>query len=358
VEKRDIHQTHLAPEKPGDLVLNIDASLGEGGGQILRTALACALCQGRPFHMFNIRAARKKPGMRPQHLAAVTAARALADAKVEGAEIDSRELTFCPGGKVKGGSFRLDIGTAGSTTLVAQTILPALLTAPGPSELILEGGTHNPQAPSFDFLSEAFLPLLNCMGPTVNAKLKRPGFYPAGGGLVRITIQPVTKLHSLDLERRGAILDIQAVAMLSRLPEHIGKRELKVIRNELDLDSDRLHLRRITTARGPGNVVSVLIRTEQVTEVFTGFGRRGVPAETVAAEVVKQVKRYLDARVPVGKHLADQLLLPLALVGKGCFVSLRPSRHSLTNMEILRQFLAVNFATQELGRDRWRIGLD
>lgn len=339
-------------------MLNIDGSLGEGGGQILRTALACALCQGKPFHMVNIRAARKNPGMRPQHLAAVTAARELADARVEGAEIDSHELTFCPREKVKGGSFRLDIGTAGSTTLVAQTILPALLTAPGPSKLILEGGTHNPQAPSFDFLSEAFLPLLNRMGPTANAKLKRPGFYPAGGGLVHIAIQPVKKLHPIDLEQRGAILDTQAVAMLSQLPDHIGQRELKVIHNELGLDSDRLLLKRITAAKGPGNVVSVFVLARQITEVFTSFGQRGVPAETVATGVVKQVKRYLDAKVPIGEHLADQLLLPLALARKGCFVSLQPSRHSMTNMEVLRQFLGVSFSIQELGRDRWRIVLD
>ncbi|MGE0080953.1 MAG: RNA 3'-terminal phosphate cyclase [Thiohalomonadaceae bacterium] len=333
--------------------LTIDGAFGEGGGQILRSALALSLCLGRPFRIVNIRRARRRPGLRPQHLAAVKAATAVGEAEVSGAGIGSAELSFRPRA-LRTGEFHFSTGTAGSTTLVLQTVLPALLTGGAPSELVLEGGTHNPLAPPFDFFSEAFVPLLNRMGPHIEVRMERPGFYPAGGGVVRVHATPAARLQPLQLLERGKVLTMDARALTAHLPEHIALRELKVVGAALGLPADRLEA--ITAdAPGPGNAVMVRVRSEHVTEVFTGFGERGVPAEKVASGVVRQVQRYLSAGVPVGEHLADQLLLPLALAGGGAFETLRPSLHLRTNAEVLHWFLGTEVTLQELGPDRWRV---
>src|SRR6476620_518674 len=166
-------------------VITIDGSVGEGGGQIIRNSLALSLVTGQPFRIVNIRAGRKKPGLLRQHLTAVQAANQIGDAAVDGAEMGSGEVVFRPEG-IRAGDYRFAIGTAGSTTLVLQTILPALILAGAPSHLTLEGGTHNPLAPPFDFLAQTFLPHLARFGPTVTATLARPGFFPAGGGRLEI----------------------------------------------------------------------------------------------------------------------------------------------------------------------------
>lgn len=337
-------------------LLQIDGSTGEGGGQILRTALALSVCLGRPFRMFNIRAARANPGLQPQHLAAVRAAAAIAQAEIEGDTKDSRSLRFTPT-RVKPGDYVFSVGTAGSTSLVLQTVLPALMLADAPSQLILEGGTHNPMAPPFDFLHYAFLPLLNRMGPTIHATLERPGFAPKGGGRVRVDIQPAAKLQVLEIPARGAVRSQRAEVLLAHLPEHIAQRELAVLKQGLGLEDHQLSLRKMDEAYGPGNAVNVIIDSEHVCECFSAFGQRGVPAETVANEVVHEVRHYLQAGVPVGRHLADQLLLPLALAGRGSFVTTEPSRHAQTNMEIIHAFTGLAIRTEEVGRDVWSISV-
>jgi RNA 3'-terminal phosphate cyclase (ATP) len=335
-------------------MLTIDGSLGEGGGQILRTSLALSLCLKSPFRIINIRSGRKKPGLRHQHLAAVKAAAAIGEAKVEGAVIKSPELTFIPQGIVPKG-YKFDIGTAGSTTLVLQTVLPALLTAKGSSDLDLQGGTHNPFAPPFDFLNLAFLPLINRMGPKVTAQLERPGFYPAGGGRMQIHIEPAAYLEPLFLQNRGEVLEKQAWAMVANLPESIAQRELKFIGTELGLSQQNLEVRRSTSAKGPGNIVTAVVKSQQITEVFTGFGERGLRAEKVAEKVVNSVRRYLQAGVPVGKYLADQLLLPLALAGGGEYLTLKPSLHTTTNITVIEKFMDLKIGCEEIKPDIWRI---
>ena len=185
-------------------MLTIDGSLGEGGGQILRSSLALSLVTGKPFVIENIRANRKKPGLMRQHLSAVRAAAEVSQARVEGAELGSTRLTFCPG-TVRAGDYAFDVGSAGSATLVLQTVLPALLLAEGESNLTLRGGTHNPMAPPFDFLAKSYLPLVNRLGPTVEARLVRPGFYPVGRGEFSVRIQPARQLGRLELTDRGEI---------------------------------------------------------------------------------------------------------------------------------------------------------
>lgn len=335
-------------------LIYIDGSIGEGGGQILRTALGLSMVTGQPFHMDKIRAGRAKPGLLRQHLTAVNAAAAISDADVKGAAIGSRSLTFSPR-KIKPGEYTFSIGSAGSTTLVLQTVLPALLTADGPSSLTLEGGTHNPHAPPLDFLEKAFLPLVNRMGPNVNVALERAGFYPAGGGRFFVNIVPSKKLMPLHLPERGAINRRTAKAVIAALPGDIAKRELKRVEKMLGWSGEQLQIRQLQNEWGPGNILTLEIESEHVTEVFTGFGMKEVTAESVAEEAVRPLRKYLAAGVPVGEYLADQLLLPLALSGEGSFMTTSPSPHTKTNLEVIGQFLATPITMREVSRDAWRV---
>lgn len=344
-----------APRSGGKTdMITIDGSFGEGGGQILRTSLALSLVTGKPFGMENIRAKRKKPGLLRQHLTAVNAAVEVGKARVTGNFLGSLRLTFEPR-TVQAGSYHYAIGTAGSATLVLQTLLPALLTADGASELVLEGGTHNPYAPPFDFLAKAFLPIINRMGPGVTARLERPGFYPAGGGKFTITIEPSKTLSRVDLMERGEILKHGAVGIVSQLSRKIAETELAVLRAKLSWGSECFRVEDVSSPRGPGNILMVVIESQRVTEVFTGFGERGVPADRVALSTFEQVHEYLSAGVPVGRHLADQVMIPMALAGGGKFRTLSPTRHSTTNIEILKKFLAVDVTVTAIDRPSWVI---
>jgi RNA 3'-terminal phosphate cyclase (ATP) len=322
-------------------VLTIDGATGEGGGQVLRTALALSLATGTAFRITDIRAGRKRPGLMRQHLTAVNAAAEVGSATAEGAALGSTELVFRPG-RVAPGTYRFSVGTAGSTTLVLQTVLPALVLAEGPSRLVLEGGTHNPMAPPFEFLERAFLPLLGRMGATVVAELERPGFYPAGGGRFQVRVEPAPgKLERLDLLERGEILARRATAAVAHLPLEIAWRELRVVEQGLNWDRSCLRAQEVEHSAGPGNVLLLEIESEQVTEVFASFGQKGVQAEKVASEAVAEARAYLAAGVPVGRHLADQLLVPMALAGGGSFRTLPLSRHATTQIELVEKFLPV-----------------
>jgi RNA 3'-terminal phosphate cyclase (ATP) len=263
----------------------IDGSSGEGGGQIVRTALSLSLLTGQPVRIENMRAGRAKPGLMRQHLTAVEAAAKVGRAQVEGASVGSKSLTFTPG-EVSAGDFSFAVGTAGSATLVLQTVLPALLTAGGPSRLTLEGGTHNPLAPPFDFLQRSFLPLLAAMGPWLEAKLERPGFYPAGGGRFTVEISPAASLAPLELLERGEIVGRRARALIAHLPESIAQRELQLVRDKLGWEQGWLSSEKVEGSTGPGNVLMLEATSAAVTEVVTGFGERGVPAEQVADRAV------------------------------------------------------------------------
>jgi RNA 3'-terminal phosphate cyclase (ATP) len=334
----------------------IDGSQGEGGGQILRSALALSLVTRKPFRIENIRARRKKPGLMRQHLTAVNAAVEVGTAHVSGNTIGSRELTFAPTALCSG-DYHFAVGTAGSCTLVLQTVLPALILADGPSELLLEGGTHNPAAPPFDFLVGAFLPLLNRMGQSIMASLERPGFYPAGGGRMRVKVTPSRPLVPLHLLQRGSMVTQTARATVARLPRSIAEREIAVVRERLAWGDDCLSVRETPDSSGPGNVLVLAVASEHVTEIFTGFGEMGVSAETVAGRTVKEVREYLDSGVPVGRHLADQLLLPMALAGGGAFCTLSPTAHTITNIEVLRLFLDVDVKVEQQDEEVWEISV-
>lgn len=326
----------------------IDGSTGEGGGQILRSALALSLVTGQSFRVEKIRAGRQKPGLLRQHLTAVNAAAQIGSATVAGASLGSQTLTFEPG-KIIPGDYTFAVGTAGSATLVLQTVLPALLTGSKPSRLVLEGGTHNPFAPPFDFLQKTFLPVINRMGPRVSATLERYGFYPAGGGRFSVVIEPAARLAPIELTERGIVKRRLARAVYSAIPRNIAERELMVIAEKMGWADESLQAESVANSVCPGNVLLVELESDGLTEVFTGFGERGVLAERVAGKVVDELREYLVSNAPVGEHLADQLLLPMALAGGGSFRTLKISRHAQTNIEIIGKFLPVGFNIQDVG---------
>jgi RNA 3'-terminal phosphate cyclase (ATP) len=318
-------------------LITIDGSRGEGGGQVLRSALTMSLITGRPLRMINIRAKRKKPGLMRQHLTAVQAAAAIGMAEIEGAGPGSQTLLFQPQ-TIRGGDYRFAIGTAGSCTLVLQTVLPALLAAGVEARLNLSGGTHNPMAPPADFLQHAYLPLLREMGAEIDISLSRYGFYPAGGGELELKLAAGNPLQPLHLTQRGALCQTGAEALIASLPMHIAERELETVRRTLGWDQSQLQLRGLNNSQGPGNALVATIKHEHVTEVFTAFGEKGISAEKVAGRLCRQIKAYMQSNVPVGPHLADQLLLPLAIAG-GEFTTAKPTQHTLTNLETINTFL-------------------
>lgn len=337
-----------------ETMIEIDGAQGEGGGQVLRSALSLAMVTGRPLRIENIRAGRQRPGLLRQHLTALRAAQDISGAKVTGGELGSNALTFEPG-DVTGGDYAFAVGTAGSATLVAQTVLPALMLAGQPSQVRFEGGTHNPQAPPFEFLERCYLPLLRRMGVGVAAQLHRPGFYPAGGGRFSLEITPAKRLAPIELLSRGARNSNRAEAVVSNLPRDIAARELAVIAGRLRWPEDALHISEETRSPGPGNVVMLTLEFEQVTELFTGFGALGVSAEAVATRALQDLQRFVKRTAAVGPHLADQLLLPLALAGGGRFTTVKPSRHARTNIEVIRRFLPVEIDCDERGEGVWQI---
>src|SRR5512139_13261 len=213
-------------------MLTIDGSYREGGGQILRTALTLSLAMRAPFRIEKIRAGRKRPGLLRQHLTAVLAAARVSSAEVRGAEINSSELTFAPQ-EVMPGDYQFSIGTAGSTMLVLQSVLPVLMLADGASTLTLEGGTYNPAAPPYDYVERVYLPLLQHMGARVRSGLISAGFFPAGGGVVKISIDPPAELRAVDLRQRGRIVRCSARGIVSNLPLSIAERELAVVERQL-----------------------------------------------------------------------------------------------------------------------------
>lgn len=322
-------------------MIELDGAAGEGGGQILRSALALSMITGQPFRIRDIRANRAKPGLMRQHLVAVQAAAQVSGARVNGAELGSSELSFTPG-PVVDGDYHFAIGSAGSCTLVLQTIVPALLFAPQPSTIRITGGTHNMMAPPVQFLQQTYLPLLARMGAEVGLELKRYGFYPAGGGEVLATVRPWRELRRLALMERGAYIGGRADALVAGLAPQVGMRELDCIGEAMEWGREQLHLQRLPAEQGPGNAVLIRLDYEHVTEVCVGFGAKAVRAEAVAQEAIMQAKAYLASDAVADEHLADQLLLPMALAGGGRFTATTVSMHTETNAALFGKFLPVD----------------
>lgn len=327
-------------------MITIDGSEGEGGGQVLRSSLSLSLVTGQPFRIENIRAKRDRPGVMRQHVTAVEAACAIGGTDCEELQVGASALTFTPG-KVKPGEHHFAVGTAGSTSLVLQTVLPPLMLADAPSRLVLEGGTHNIYAPPFDFLDRVFLPILNRMGPRISARLVRPGFYPAGGGRIEVDIEPCKSLSRIDLLDRGALLGIEARAIVAALPGEVAARELAAARKVLGWPEEAHRIEQLPDRVGPGNILMLEARFEHATELVSGFGQLGVRAETIGEKAAKRMAGYLACDAVAGPYLQDQLLLPMALAGGGRFTTVKPSQHSRTGAAVIARFLDVAVAFEE-----------
>lgn len=331
-------------------MIEIDGSVGEGGGQILRTSLALSMCTGQPFTLTKIRAGRAKPGLMRQHLTCVNAAAEVCGAEVQGAELNSQCLVFTPG-PVRAGDYVFNVGTAGSCTLVLQTVWPALMLADAPSRLKLGGGTHNPMAPPFHFLELAYAPLLAKLGAKADLALRRLGFYPAGGGEIDATIWPAKdSLQPFDLNDRGAKLESYAECFAPALPRSVARRELEQLGTSLGWANSQLREAACRQNEGPGNALLATLVYEHVTEVFTAFGEKGVSSEQVARDVVREVRAYQVNGAALGPHLADQWLLPLALSlwlrgGQASYTCSELTPHATTNVDVIENFLPVKFST-------------
>lgn len=338
----------------------IDGAQGEGGGQVLRTALTLSMLTGQAFELVNIRAKREKPGLLRQHLTAVLAAQKICAANIDGVELGSDHIRFSPG-EVKPGDYHFAIGSAGSTVLVCQTLLPVLGLARACSMVTFEGGTHNGMSPSLCFLEQSYLPVLQHMGLDCQVKRERLGFYPAGGGKWQIAIKPATHFVPINLLQSGSLFAEQSEncelnALISRLPETIGQREITTAKTLLGWHQIKESVAMVN-AFGPGNSFQVKVIGGQYTHLFEVVGEWGLAAERVAKRCVGQAKKFLHSQAAVEEHLADQLLLPMALVGSGCYTTTRPSQHTMTNIAVIKRFMDINIVVEQQDDVCWQITL-
>lgn len=334
-------------------LLQIDGT--EGGGQMLRTALTLAMVTGQPFRMTNIRGKRKKPGLMRQHLTCVKAACEVSGGTADGAEIGSTEIVF-RAGELRGSSYEFAIGTAGSTTLLLQTLLPALLFADAPSTLRLEGGTHNPMAPPFDFIEKIYLSALRRMGVEADVSLIETGFAPAGGGIIECRIQPCTKLSRVDLHDRGEQKSMTLTTIIRNLNPDIAERMNKAAIKQQPCGDSRIEVHE----PGPGRGVCCLYVAvfENSAEMASACGEIGMTADRIGLRVGKSVKHFLSSNAAVGRYLADQLLLPIALAGGGSFTTMIPDDHVLTNLAVIEKFLPLKSSLEDLDRGLRKISLE
>jgi len=329
-------------------MLEIDGAHGEGGGQLLRTALALSVVTGRVTHVYNIRARRNKPGLAPQHLAAARALATLCGAKVEGLALRSREISVTPG-SVRGGQYRVEVGTAGSVTLVLQALLPVMIAAAQDFELSVTGGTDVPAAPPADYLREVLLTHLECMGAQVAATIVRRGYYPAGGGEVALQVRPA-RLQPSRIEAAGALGRVDGLAHVARLPAHIAARMRNAVVSQLSMHAGaalRIEERVISDDQAAGTGGAVVAWASCAHSVL-GAGRvakRGKRAEDLGGAVGDELRADLESGAGVDMHAADQLLVYLALAGGGSFSTRALSSHAQTAIWLIEQFLPVRFAT-------------
>jgi len=331
----------------GDLV-RIDGSEGEGGGQMLRTALALSMVTGRPFEIANIRAGREKPGLRPQHLACVKAGAKVCSASVEGAVLGSRSLRFEPG-PVKPGTYDFEIKTAGSTSLVLHTLYLPLALAPSRSVVTITGGTHVPFSPSFHYLLHQWAPLMRRIGLDAELTLNRAGYYPEGGGEVRAKVLPSPALRPLVLGPRGRLVRLEGVSAVGGLPRSIADRQRNQSLARLDEEglAAGIEVHEVPSA-GKGTFLLLLSAYEGGGRAcHDALGALGKRAEKVADEACDGLLAFLRTQGAVDAHAADQLLLPLALAsGESSFPVPAVTSHLVTNAQVIQRFVAARVAIE------------
>ncbi len=329
-----------------DKLLTLDGSYGEGGGQILRSALSLAAISGTPVRLIHIRAGRKRPGLRPQHLTAVRAAAALCDARLEGDMLGSQTLTFVPRSAPRAGRYTFDVaeaaqgGSAGAVALILQTVLLPLALADGSSEVTLRGGTAVPMSPPIPYLERVYLPVLAEMGVEARILRHRWGFYPRGGGEVVVRIEGGARLRPLHLTERGELKRIEGIAFVAGLPSHIPQRMCDRARAVLrGLGVPVKVVPTHVSARGVGAGIFLTAHYAQAAAGFVALGRRGLPSERVAEMACKPLMAHLRSGAVADPWLGDQLVLPFALAEGPSHITLsRVTRHLLTNVWVARQF--------------------
>jgi RNA 3'-terminal phosphate cyclase (ATP) len=328
-------------------MIEIDGSFGEGGGQILRTSLSLSCLLNKPFHLFNIRKGRKKPGLMPQHLMGIRSLKLISNAKVKGDSEGSTELSFEPG-EVKAGDYFFDIGTAGSTSLLLQAILPALIFAKIRSSLTLKGGTHVPFSPPFHYITRVFIPMLNKLGVGVRATIESYGFYPKGGGKVNVEITPSEVIKGMNFLERGEIKKVTGISGVGNLPISIAERQrdatLKIfssigIKAEIEILS--------VPTPGQGTFIFLEVLTDNCIAGFSSLGERGKKAELVGEEAAKNLLDYYSTSACLDHHLSDQIVLYLAIAqDESSLTTSEISNHLLTNLWVMDKFLNVQYVIE------------
>ena len=338
----------------------IDGSQGEGGGQVLRSALTMSILTKQPIEIVNIRAKRRKPGLLRQHLTSVLAAQAICGATTEGVELGAGRIRFSPG-EVVPGDYHFAIGTAGSTVLVCQTILPVLALSNARSSVTFEGGTHNGKSPSLCFFEQSYLPLMQLMGMRCEVERIALGFYPAGGGKWKITIEPTKDLGEVALTTAASNFaatpeNCQLHALISQLPLSIGEREVKTATDILNWDAAEGTVTEVDSP-GPGNSFQLKIKSNTHTSVFEVVGEMGVSAERVAKRCAGRVRKFVHSQTAVEEQLADQLLIPMTIAGGGSYTTTKPTLHTATNIDVIKQFIDIEITTEQLSDVCWKITL-
>ena len=343
-------------------MISIDGSKGEGGGQVLRTSLSLSAITGLPFHIKKIRANRSKPGLRPQHLTAVRAVAAVCNASLEGDDLDSTSLVFEPGTSPRGGSFRFDVTeatpsgqSAGSVTLILQAMLWPLLFADRPSEITLRGGTFVPFSPPYHYISEVARPAFARFGACFEPSLVAWGWMNEGGGEMKVGVEPVDRLTGVDFQTYTDH-QVEGIGAVTNLPSHIPHR---MARRAYNMLRDAGVAANIQPVREKGLGPGAGIVLWMLQGGFSSLGRKGLPADKVAEAAVADLMSFIDNGAAVDHHLADQLLVPMALAhGRSTFTTDHLTRHTMTNIALLRQWLNVRIAVQGVLDQAGKITID
>jgi RNA 3'-terminal phosphate cyclase (ATP) len=329
--------------------VQIDGSYGEGGGQIIRTSLSLAAMTGRPLVLYNVRARRSRPGLQPQHLTAVRAAAALCGARLDAAAVGSTSFAFTPQAAPQAGGHRFDIGTAGATTLVLQTVLVPLALAGADSHVTVTGGTHVPHAPPAEYLEAVYIPALRRAGMDVRFQYPSAGFFPRGGGQVEIDIRSPTPHEPLSLVERGKLQSLRAFIVTSGLPEHVGERGEAAVEKWMKGVGRKIRIeRRDRPSHGPGAAVVLAAECEGGLGGFVSIGERGKPMEKVAEEACEEFMNWWKSGAACDEHLADQLVLPMALAkGESRWTASQVTEHLRTVLWVTQQFLPIQYSVEE-----------
>ncbi len=335
------------------MTIKIDGSYGEGGGQILRTSLSLSCVTKRPIEIYNIRKGRKKPGLQPQHLTCVKAAQTISDAEVHGAELQSQNLIFIPK-TIKAEEYLFDVGeikgSAGSVSLVLQTLLLPLFYTDASSTVTIIGGTHVPWSPPFHYLKDVFGAAIAKMGFKIELDIERWGWYPIGGGRIMAVINPAKALQGINITERGRLKSVSGVSAVSNLPLSIAERQrdkgISLLNKKgIEADIDIIN----APSHGKGTFFFLLAEFQNSIAGFSSLGAIGKKTEEVAAEACKEFFDFMETKGAVDPHLSDQLVLYMAMAKReSSFFTSQITQHLLTNIWAIKQFLPVEIKVEEI----------